>query len=53
MVVVTLRHIRLKVEGENEDKVITYDGFIKDDPSLDGRCPGIVFVTEWCFVDMS
>ena len=33
--------------------MIKYDGFIKDDPSLDKRCPGIVFVTEWCFVDVS
>ena len=53
MVVVTLRRISFEVEGENEDEVIKYDGFIKDDPSLDGRCPGIVFVTEWCFVDVS
>lgn len=53
VVVVTLRRIRFEVEGENEDEVITYDGFIKDDPSLDGQCPGIVFATEWCFVDVS
>ena len=53
MLVVTLRHIRFEVQGEKEDEVIKYDGFIKDDPSLDARCPGIVFVTEWCFVDVS
>lgn len=53
VVVVTLRRICFEVEGENEDGVITYDGFIKDDPSLDGQCPGIVFVIEWCFIDVS
>ena len=35
LLVITLRHIRFEVQGESEDEVIKYDGFIKDDPSLD------------------
>ena len=52
VVVVKLRHMRFEVEGENDD-VVKYDGFIKDSDSLDCKVPGVVVVTESCYVDVS
>ena len=52
VVVVKLRHMCFEVEGENDD-VVKYDGFIKDSDSLDCKVPGVVLVTESCYVDVS
>ena len=41
VIVVTLRHTRFEVEGE-DDEVLKYDGFIKQDPSLYHKVPGVV-----------
>ena len=52
VIVVTLRHMRFEVEGE-DDEVLKYNGFIKQDPSLDHEVPGVVVASESCFVDVS
>lgn len=52
VLVVTMRHMRFEVEGENVD-IVKYDGFIKDHDSLDQKVPGVVVVTESCYVDVS
>ena len=44
--------MRFEVEGE-DDEVLKYDGFIKQDPSLDHKVPGVVVASESCFVDVS